>query len=107
MVVIPAGEGGAGTWSDGKLTTRIGRNSDPVRQVLQTFVRFGAPENILVAGRPHLGTERLVRILKLFRGHLLVSKRASEQGPARPCGAVDHDGHHVRGAVKLELRIAC
>lgn len=38
------GEGGAGTWSDGKLTTRIGRNSDPVRAVLNTLYRFGAPE---------------------------------------------------------------
>lgn len=38
------GEGGAGTWSDGKLTTRIGRNSDPVRRVLQTLVDCGAPE---------------------------------------------------------------
>ena len=38
------GEGGAGTWSDGKLTTRIGRNDDPVRQVLHTLVLFGAPE---------------------------------------------------------------
>lgn len=38
------GEGGAGTWSDGKLTTRIGRNSDPVRQVLDTLYRFGAPD---------------------------------------------------------------
>ncbi len=49
------GEGGAGTWSDGKLTTRIGRNSDPVRRVLQTLVQLGAPEGILVSGKPHLG----------------------------------------------------
>ncbi len=49
------GEGGAGTWSDGKLTTRIGRNSDPVRRVLQTLVQLGAPDNILVTGKPHLG----------------------------------------------------
>lgn len=41
------GEGGAGTWSDGKLTTRIGRNSDTVRLVLETLVEFGAPSNIL------------------------------------------------------------
>jgi hypothetical protein len=41
------GEGGAGTWSDGKLTTRIGRNSETVRWVLQTLVDFGAPSNIL------------------------------------------------------------
>jgi hypothetical protein len=41
------GEGGAGTWSDGKLTTRIGRNAESVRSVLQTLVEFGAPSNIL------------------------------------------------------------
>jgi hypothetical protein len=37
------GEGGAGTWSDGKLTTRIGKNSADVRQVLEALVHFGAP----------------------------------------------------------------
>eukprot|EP00891_Asterochloris_glomerata_P009393 jgi/Astpho2/9393/fgenesh1_pm.00145_%23_3_t len=65
------GEGGAGTWSDGKLTTQVGRNADPVRRVLQTLHAFGAPEDILVAGKPHLGTDRLVRILRRFREHLL------------------------------------
>eukprot|EP00277_Geminigera_cryophila_P000040 CAMPEP_0179421154 /NCGR_PEP_ID=MMETSP0799-20121207/9597_1 /TAXON_ID=46947 /ORGANISM="Geminigera cryophila, Strain CCMP2564" /LENGTH=505 /DNA_ID=CAMNT_0021194907 /DNA_START=65 /DNA_END=1579 /DNA_ORIENTATION=+ len=64
------GEGGAGTWSDGKLTTRIGRNSGEVRRVLQELVRFGAPEDILVLGKPHLGTDRLVRILKGLREYL-------------------------------------
>jgi len=39
-----AGEGGAGTWSDGKLTTKVGRNSDPVRRVLHTLYTFGAPQ---------------------------------------------------------------
>ena len=39
-----------GTWSDGKLTTRIGRNSGPVRFVLETLVKYGAPEKILVEG---------------------------------------------------------
>lgn len=65
------GEGGAGTWSDGKLTTRIGRNSDPVRAVLNTLYRFGAPESVLVSGKPHLGTDRLVRVLKAFREYLI------------------------------------
>lgn len=59
------GEGGAGTWSDGKLTTRIGKNSEEVRSVLRRLVRHGAPERILVDGKPHLGTDRLVRILKV------------------------------------------
>lgn len=64
------GEGGAGTWSDGKLTTRIGRNEDPVRYVLSTLHQLGAPEAILLSGKPHLGTDRLVHILRNFREHL-------------------------------------
>ncbi|KAI4377706.1 hypothetical protein MLD38_015291 [Melastoma candidum] len=64
------GEGGAGTWSDGKLVTRIGRNSEAVLAVMNTLVRFGAPENILVDGKPHLGTDRLVPLLRNFRQHL-------------------------------------
>eukprot|EP00854_Cymbomonas_tetramitiformis_P020528 gene20528-24604_t len=67
------GEGGAGTWSDGKLTTRIGKNSSEVRRVLESLVRFGAPERILVDGKPHVGTDRLVRILRSMRAHLLES----------------------------------
>lgn len=64
------GEGGAGTWSDGKLTTRIGRNQGPVRSVLETLVEYGAPEKILVDGAPHLGTDNLVRLLRNMRRDL-------------------------------------
>ncbi|KAF5469424.1 hypothetical protein F2P56_013501 [Juglans regia] len=64
------GEGGAGTWSDGKLVTRIGRNSGSVLAVMKTLVHFGAPKNILVDGRPHLGTDRLIPLLRNFRKHL-------------------------------------
>ncbi|KAJ1262892.1 hypothetical protein BS78_09G143700 [Paspalum vaginatum] len=64
------GEGGAGTWSDGKLVTRIGRNTDGVQAVMKTFVHFGAPPNILVDGKPHLGTDKLVPLLRNFRHHL-------------------------------------
>nr|CAD1829127.1 unnamed protein product [Ananas comosus var. bracteatus] len=64
------GEGGAGTWSDGKLVTRIGRNSDSVQAVMKTLVHFGAPPKILVDGKPHLGTDRLVPLLRNFRQHL-------------------------------------
>eukprot|EP00899_Mesostigma_viride_P021265 jgi/Mesvir1/2913/Mv13983-RA.1 len=73
------GEGGAGTWSDGKLTTQIGKNSSDVQTVcsggpqtvLRTLVYFGAPERILVDGKPHLGTDRLVHILRNMRAHLM------------------------------------
>ncbi|KAF9662723.1 hypothetical protein SADUNF_Sadunf18G0084000 [Salix dunnii] len=64
------GEGGAGTWSDGKLVTRIGRNSDSVLAVMKTLVHFGAPGNILIDGKPHLGTDRLVPLLRNFRQNL-------------------------------------
>ncbi|XP_047327834.1 uncharacterized protein Cbei_0202 [Impatiens glandulifera] len=64
------GEGGAGTWSDGKLVTRIGRNSNSVLAIMNTLIHFGAPKNILVDGKPHLGTDKLVPLLRNFRHHL-------------------------------------
>lgn len=59
-----------GTWSDGKLVTRIGKTSDSVQAVLRTLVHFGAPRRILVDGKPHLGTDKLVPLLRSFRQHL-------------------------------------
>ncbi|ATX81482.1 hypothetical protein Ga0123462_0612 [Mariprofundus ferrinatatus] len=63
------GEGGAGTYTDGKLYTRI--KHPYLRWVLHTFVRFGAREDILVDAHPHLGTDKLVRIVRNMRHHLL------------------------------------
>lgn len=65
MSNVQFGEGGAGTFSDGKLTTRV--NSDLHRMVLETFVQCGAPGRILVEAKPHLGTDILHKILKNFR----------------------------------------
>lgn len=62
------GEGGAGTWSDGKLYTRV--NDIRVRHVLETIVELGGPPEILVEGKPHLGTDRLVALCKAFRAQL-------------------------------------
>ena len=62
------GEGGAGTFSDGKLYTRV--NDGRVRAVLTRLVELGAKESILVDNRPHLGTDRLVVLLKALRAHL-------------------------------------
>lgn len=62
---VQFGEGGAGTFSDGKLTTRI--NHPWMRFVLQTLVGFGAPEEILVQSKPHIGTDRLRLVLINFR----------------------------------------
>ena len=51
------GEGGAGAYTDGKLSTRI--NHPFVRKVIETFARFGAPDRILVEGKPHIGSDLL------------------------------------------------
>lgn len=66
---IQFGEGGAGTFSDGKLTTGI--NSTYCKTVLETFVKFGAPEEILYTSKPHIGTDNLIHILKNIREYIL------------------------------------
>ena len=63
------GEGGAGTYTDGKLYTRI--KHPFVRWVLNEFIRFGADRDILIDAHPHLGTDRLVRIIRTMRNHLI------------------------------------
>jgi uncharacterized FAD-dependent dehydrogenase len=60
------GEGGAGTYSDGKLYTRSTKRGD-VTQVLKTFVTHGADENILIDARPHIGTNKLPGIITAIR----------------------------------------
>ncbi len=59
------GEGGAGTFSDGKLTTRIGHPA--IRFVLETFVRFGADPRILYLAKPHVGTDVIRKCSVLIR----------------------------------------
>lgn len=60
------GEGGAGTYSDGKLYTRSNKRGD-INRILQLFVHFGAPENILYDAHPHIGTNKLPHIITAMR----------------------------------------
>jgi uncharacterized FAD-dependent dehydrogenase len=64
------GEGGAGTYSDGKLYTRA-KDRGGVADVIADLVRFGAPEDIAVESRPHVGSNRLPRVLETLRAHLV------------------------------------
>lgn len=64
------GEGGAGTYSDGKLYTRSG-NKKTIKKVLQTFVEHGASEDILVDAHPHIGTNKLPDIITKMRETIL------------------------------------
>ena len=65
------GEGGAGTFSDGKLTSRTKGLSLEKRFILSSYVRAGAPAEILHLAHPHLGSDNLRRIVKNLRGELL------------------------------------
>ena len=56
------GEGGAGTYSDGKLYTRSGKRED-IARILATFVAYGASPDILVEAHPHIGTNKLPDII--------------------------------------------
>jgi len=64
---VQFGEGGAGTFSDGKLYSQIKDPHHHGRKVLTEFVKAGAPEEILYAAKPHIGTFRLVTIVESLR----------------------------------------
>lgn len=66
---IQFGEGGAGSFSDGKLNTGI--QNSRCRFVLETFAKYGNAEDILWQARPHAGTDRLYNMVKGIRGRLL------------------------------------
>jgi uncharacterized FAD-dependent dehydrogenase len=82
------GEGGAGTYSDGKLYTRADKRGD-VRDVLEILARHGAPEAILTDARPHIGSNKLPNVITAMRTHL------------QSCGVAFRFGHTVVG-VELE-----
>jgi len=64
------GEGGAGTYSDGKLYTRSKKRGD-VDRILQLFVGFGASDEILVEAHPHIGTNKLPKIIAAMREKII------------------------------------
>lgn len=68
---VPFGEGGAGAFLGGKLTTQIKDKSGRVRKILAEMVAAGAPEEILYDARPHIGTDRLVGVVKNLRDTIL------------------------------------
>jgi hypothetical protein len=101
---VQFGEGGAGTFSDGKLTTRI--NHPWTRLVLQTLVEHGAPAEILIQARPHVGTDRLRLVLINLRRTL---QRAGVELRYRTClTGLEVCGGRVRaGIVDGRETIAC
>lgn len=68
---VQFGEGGAGTFSDGKLNTLVTDKKGRNREVLKTFVEFGAPEEILYEAKPHIGTDLLMKIVSGMRKEII------------------------------------
>lgn len=66
---VQFGEGGAGTFSDGKLTTRI--HDHKIHQVLEVFVQHGAPEEIRFLAKPHIGTDILKDVVRRIREEII------------------------------------
>jgi uncharacterized FAD-dependent dehydrogenase len=90
------GEGGAGTYSDGKLYTRSNKRGD-INRILSTLVHFGAPEKILYEAHPHIGTNKLPHIIVAMRdriiacgGQVLFDKKVTD---------FNTQGAEVRGVV--------
>lgn len=66
---VQFGEGGAGAFSDGKLTTRI---KDPIaKEIIKLLVEFGAPDDILYSNKPHVGTDILVNVVRNIRKEII------------------------------------
>ena len=68
---VQFGEGGAGTFSDGKLNTMIKDTSGRIRCMLETFVEFGADPSILYINKPHIGTDVLGNVVSSIRKHII------------------------------------
>lgn len=66
---VQFGEGGAGTFSDGKLTSGI--HNPLCKTVLKEFYNFGAPEQILYINKPHIGTDNLINIIRNMRNEII------------------------------------
>lgn len=68
---VQFGEGGAGTFSDGKLNTGIKDTSGRIQEILKIFVQFGAPKEILYQNKPHIGTDVLEHIVAGIRNKII------------------------------------
>ncbi len=88
------GEGGAGTFSDGKLYTRATKRG-PVAQVYETLVAHGAPERVLVDAHPHIGSNLLPNVVRAMRETVLAA--GGEVHFGAKVVALDLEGGTVRG----------
>ena len=94
---VQFGEGGAGTFSDGKLYTQIKDPNHYGRKVLTEFVKAGAPAEILRVSKPHIGTFKLVSMVEQIRG--TIESLGGEIRFQSRVDAIDIDNGQVRGVI--------
>jgi uncharacterized FAD-dependent dehydrogenase len=101
---VQFGEGGAGTFSDGKLWSQVKDPKFYGRKVLHEFVKAGAPEEILYVAKPHIGTFRLVGVVEKMRqeiialgGEIRFSQKVTgfDIQDQKICGVLLEDGSHL------------
>jgi hypothetical protein len=96
---VQFGEGGAGTFSDGKLYSQIKDPKFYGRKVIQEFIKAGAPEEILYVAKPHIGTFRLVGIVETMREEIIAL--GGEIRFSQKVTGFDIEANQIRG-VQLE-----
>ena len=94
---VQFGEGGAGTFSDGKLWSQISDPRHLTRKVLTEFVKAGAPEEILFVSKPHIGTFRLVGMVEKMRAE--IESLGGEVRFRQRVSDVQIEGGRIRGVV--------
>ena len=103
---VQFGEGGAGTFSDGKLYSQIKDPRHLGRKVMQEFVNAGAPAEILYEAHPHIGTFKLVKVVENIRAQIIAlgGEVRFEQRLVDVDIATESDGQrHVRGLQVLDV----
>jgi uncharacterized protein len=101
---VQFGEGGAGTFSDGKLYSQIKDPRHLGRKVMQEFVKAGAPPEILFVARPHIGTFKLVKVVENMRAQI-VALGGEIRFEQRVTDVLIEDGpgaRHIRGLTVLD-----
>ncbi len=100
---VQFGEGGAGTFSDGKLYSQIKDPRHLSRKVMHEFVKAGAPEEILFAAHPHIGTFKLVKVVEHLRAQIIALGGEVRFGQRVTDVLLDDDDTHaMRGLVVLD-----
>lgn len=106
---VQFGEGGAGTFSDGKLYSQVKDKRHLSRKVLNEFVKSGAPEEILTTSKPHIGTFKLVKMVENMRNDIIalggeirfdskvetIEREQHENGDGKITGLTLSSGEHL------------